>query len=90
MIKRIEAHILYKKDCLGNDEYRLAMFPLEQCGYVTIGVREFDVEIPDDFDPRQQQVEILRKERERIGTEFAARCTQIDRQINELTALECI
>ena len=88
MIKQIKAFVLWNKDHLGNDQFRLSFCEMASCGYVTVDEQEFDVVIPDDFDPREKQVELLRKERERIGAEFAKRCTQIDEQINRLTALE--
>lgn len=86
---KLEAHVLYTNDYKGEDKFALAMFPMESCGYITVGVQEFDVEIPDDFDPRVQQVEILLKEKERISAEFSKRCTEIQNEINKLTALEC-
>lgn len=86
---QIKAHVLYRKDHFGSDDFRLAMFDMESCGYITVAVQEFEVEVPDDFDPRIKQVELLRKEKERVRGEFAKRCTEIDEQINRLTALEC-
>ena len=49
---------------------------------------EFEVETPDDFDPRPQQVQALEKEKQKARAEFAARITEIERQISELTCLE--
>ena len=67
MIKQIKAFVLWNKDHLGNDQFRLSFCEMASCGYVTVDEQEFDVVIPDDFDPREKQVELLRKERERIG-----------------------
>jgi hypothetical protein len=85
---QVEAHVLYRKDYHGEDEFKIAMFEMESCGYITVGVQTFEVEIPDDFDPRQQQIQILEKEKRRIEAEFSLRCTQIQEQINKLYALE--
>ncbi len=49
---------------------------------------EFEVETPDNFDPRPQQVQALEKERQKLRADFAKRCAEIERQISELTCLE--
>jgi hypothetical protein len=47
-----------------------------------------EVELPDDFDPRAVQVEALKAEQNRIRGEMSARITQLQEQINKLTAIE--
>lgn len=64
------------------------MYPLESCGYITVGEQVIEVDVPDDFDPRQQQIEILEKEKTRISAEFTKRCCEIQTQINNLYALD--
>jgi len=49
---------------------------------------EFEVETPDDFDPRPQQVAALQAAKQKVRAEFAARINEIERQISELTCLE--
>lgn len=84
---KIEAWVLFTPS--GNSgRFQLFPFEMESAGYVTVNKQEFEVEVPDDFDPRIKQVELLRKEKERVRGEFAKRVTQIDEQINRLTALE--
>lgn len=85
---QIKAHVLYRKDGFGSDDFRLAMFEMESCGYITVAVQDFEVEIPDDFDPRQKQIEVLEKEKRRIEAAFSIRCLEIQEQINKLYALE--
>ena len=46
------------------------------------------VEVPDDFDPRPQQVAALEAEKQKARAEFQARITEIDRQIQSLLAIE--
>lgn len=84
---KIEAWVLFTPSGSGG-RFQLFPFEMESAGYVTVNKQEFEVEVPDDFDPRTKQVELLRKEKERINGEFAKRVTQIDEQINRLTALE--
>ena len=57
-------------------------------GRVTVVPYSFEVEIPDDFDPRPQQIAALQAERTKVEAEFSARVTAIERQISELTSLE--
>ena len=83
----VSAHILYTEDAYGKDKFAIAMFPMDTVGYVTVRVQEFEIDIPDDFDPRQQKIEILQKEKQRIEAEFSKRCTQIQEQISKLQAL---
>lgn len=46
------------------------------------------VEVPDDFDPRPQQVAALEAEKQKARAKFQARITEIDRQIQSLMAIE--
>ena len=46
------------------------------------------VEVPDDFDPRPQQVAALEAEKQKARAAFQARITEIDRQIQSLLAIE--
>ena len=57
-------------------------------GHVWIREHSIEVDVPDNFDPRPSMVEALRKEKERIRAEFAAKVTELDKQINNLLALE--
>lgn len=85
----IQSKLLWKESSVSsNGGFQLFPFEMESCGYITVCDHEIEVEVPDDFDPRAKQVEILRKEKQRINAEFAKRVTQIDEQINRLTAIE--
>jgi hypothetical protein len=55
-----------------------------------IVVREhsFEIEIPDDFDPRPKMVAALVAAKEKARADFAAQCVAYDRRINELLALD--
>lgn len=57
-------------------------------GRVMVQAHEFEVEVPDDFDPRPQQVAQLQAEQIKVRAEFAARITQLDYEISKLTCLE--
>ena len=46
------------------------------------------VELPDDFDPRTLQVQVLEAEKQKARADFQARITELDRQIQSLLAIE--
>ena len=45
-------------------------------------------DMPEDFDPRAHQIAALRENRKKANAAFVAMVADIDRQINELQALE--
>jgi hypothetical protein len=55
---------------------------------VVVREHSFEIEVPDNFDPRPQQIEALQAEKKKLHADFSARCMQIERQISELTCLE--
>ena len=60
----------------------------EHMRIAVICAHEFEVETPDDFDPRPQQVAALQAAKQKVRAEFAARIDEIERQISELQSLE--
>ena len=57
-------------------------------GYINVMPHEIEIEVPDDFDPRPQQVAALEAEKQKARAEFQKRVTEIDRQIQSLLAIE--
>ena len=57
-------------------------------GRVFVTEHTTTVEVPDDFDPRPQQVAALEAEKQKARAEFQKRITEIDRQIQSLMAIE--
>ena len=55
---------------------------------VVVRAESIEVDVPDDFDPRPQMVKALEAQKEAARKEFADTVMRIDRQINELLALE--
>lgn len=56
--------------------------------YTIVMEHSFEVEIPDNFDPRPGQIAALKAEKERVQAEFAKKVMEIDARINELLAIE--
>lgn len=55
---------------------------------VVVQEHSFEVEVPDNFDPREGLVANLEREKRRISAEFQAKVTQINAQIQSLLAIE--
>lgn len=57
-------------------------------GRIWICEHNVEVEIPDDFDPRAEQIRALEAEKRALNAAFAAKVTEIDRRIRSLQAIE--
>lgn len=49
--------------------------------------RETEIEVPDDFDPREQQIEALLEQKQDLMAEYQQSITKIDRAISKLQAI---
>jgi hypothetical protein len=88
MKKQIEGFILYKKDYSHKTGFLFSGYEMKEYGYITVMPYTLDVDIPDDFDPRGKQVEMLKAEKQKAMADFQNRVTEIERKISELTCLE--
>lgn len=87
----IEAFVTYEKwTWEDKPQYNLYACDMSTCGpsYVTIRKQAFEVEIPDDFDPRPFQLQALREQQKSILAEAQAKVTNIDEQIQQLLCLD--
>ena len=50
--------------------------------------QEVEVEVPDDYDPRAQQVAALEKQKQKVMADYQKSVTDINRRISELQAIE--
>jgi hypothetical protein len=57
-------------------------------GMVIVGEQSIEVEVPDDFDPRPELIRSLQERQTKARADFEKLCTDIQRQISELQALE--
>ena len=60
----------------------------ENTHYAAIQPVEFEVEIPDDFDPRPGIVKGMRETKQRILAEAQVKANEIDEQIQQLLSIE--
>ena len=88
MKTQIKGFILWKKECGNKDGFLFTGVEMKEYGYITVMPHSFEVDIPDDFDPRGKQVEQLQAEKKKAMADFQALVTSIDRKISELTCLE--
>jgi len=85
-VKPTESYSMGQNNVFDGFEYSVYGFePLNACGKATV-----TIELNDDFDPRIQAVEELKKERTKLRAEFQNRITAIEEQINRFTALEAV
>ena len=57
-------------------------------GLIFVVSVDVEFEVPDDFDPRPEQIKALQKKQTEAAAAFHAMNTEIMRQINELQAVE--
>ena len=55
---------------------------------VVVCEHSIEVEVPDDFDPRPDLIKGLEEQQQKARADFEKLCTDIQRQISELTCLE--
>lgn len=72
------------------EAYQFHMYDMSDMGpeYVPVMPHEFEVEIPDDFDPRPQQIAALKAKKQEVLAEAQAKATDIEGQIQRLLAIE--
>ena len=52
-----------------------------------VGEQEFEIEVPDDFDPRAQQIAALEKQKQKVMADYQKTVTEINNRINNLKAI---
>ena len=64
-------------------------FPVEPCEYYTfVCKQEIEMDVPDDYDPRTQQISALEKQRTKVMADYQKSVTDINDRISKLQALE--
>lgn len=85
----IKGFIHYRQEAwTDSGAYSFMHCDMTDCGYVNVMPHEIEIEVPDDFDPRPQQVAALEAEKQKARAEFQKRVTEIDRKIQSLLAIE--
>lgn len=84
------AHVHYQKYAWQEKgEYRLASFKLDDSAERThVGEQEIEIDIPDDYDPRAQQIAALEALKQKVMADYHKSVMEINDRINKLLALE--
>lgn len=69
-------------------KYQLFTCQIENEDRVYIGPREIEVDVPEDYDPRAQQIAFLQQRKKEVMAELQSTITEIDGRISNLQALE--
>ena len=90
MKNKTTAHVHYQKyTWQEKGEYRLASFKLDDTAERSyVGEQEIDVDIPDDYDPRAQQIAALEALKQKVMADYQKSVMEINDRINKLLALE--
>ena len=83
-------HIHYfKYDWDAEGRFEVLSFKVDDDNYRTyIGQQEIEIEVPDDYDPRAQQIAALEKQKQKVMADYQKTVTGINDRINKLQALE--
>ena len=84
------AHIYYSKYHWEDEgKYIIYSFKVDDTSNMTyVGEQEIEIEVPDNYDPRNQQIAALNAQKEKLNKEFAESVMKINQQINSLLAIE--
>jgi len=84
------AHIHFQKySWEEKGEYRVASFKLDDNENRTyVGEQEIEIDIPEDYDPRAQQVAALEALKQKVMADYHKSVMEINDRINKLLALE--
>ena len=87
---KVTAHVhLQKFTWEDKPEYVIFNHKLDDTDYrAYICEQEIELEIPDNFDPRAQQVAALEEKKQKVMADYQQSVTEINRRISELQALE--
>ena len=61
--------------------------PSEYSNLVIVMQHKFEVEVPDNFDPRPGQIAVLKAQKVKVQAEFAKKVKDIDDRISSLLAI---
>ena len=83
-------HVHYQKySWEGKADYRLASFRMDDNDSRTyVNSQEIEIEVPDNYDPRAQQVAALEALKQKVMADYQKSVTEINDRISKLQALE--
>jgi hypothetical protein len=96
MTKTFTMHLYWNKYGTGDntDPARFSLWSSDDIGdyyasaHVYVGPVEVQVDVPDDIDPKALELAHIRAQEQKVRAAFAQRMTELQRQANELLALD--
>ena len=87
---KIKAHIHYNNNVWDEKgRFEVFTFKFDDCDYRTyVGEQEIEIDVPDDYDPRAQQIAALEKQKQKVMADYHKTVTEINDRISKLQALE--
>lgn len=87
---KVKAHIHYLKwSWEDKGKFEVFSVKLDDDNHRTyVGEQEIEIEVPDDYDPRAQQIAALEKQKQKVMADYQKRVTEINERISNLQALE--
>jgi hypothetical protein len=87
---KITAHIHFNKHSWETEgRFDLFSIKLDDTDYRTyVGEQEVEIEVPEDYDPRAQQIAALEKQKQKVMADFQKSVDEINERISKLLAVE--
>ena len=87
---KLTAHIHYNKYYWEDEgKFEIWFAKMDDAEHRTyVGEQEVEVEVPDDYDPRAQQIAALEKQKQKVMADFQKSVAEINERISNLQALE--
>ena len=87
---KIKAHVYFTKYSWEKEgKYEIYSFKVDDTEDMShVGQQEFEVEVPEKYDPTAQQLAALQKEKEKAQEEFSEKVASINERISKLQAIE--
>ena len=87
---KVTANIHFVKHSWDNEgKYELFSIKLDDTDYRTfVREQEIEIEVPEGYDPRAQQIAALEKQKQKVMADFQKSVAEINERISNLQALE--
>ena len=88
---RIKGYVIYlKRDWEKTGEFVIGFTDMSCAGpdYTLVQEQDFEIDVPDNFDPTPQQIAALKEKKEELRAEMQLKLNNIDEQIQKLLSLE--
>jgi hypothetical protein len=87
---KVTAHVYHcKYSWEQKGEFLLFYVKVDDTDSMThVSEQEVEIEVPDNYDPRAQQIAALEAQKQKIMADFQQSVTDINRRISELSAVE--